>query len=199
MAIGFKEWSLVCEFLGNGSQSLIVRKGGIAEGRDGFQFRHPAFFLFPTHFHEQEKHLKAAFLERLGGWGLLLTEEGGPEEIPISLYAEITRTRVLHDWEEVQALNPFHAWNEQTVRERFDYKDAPGISVAVLRVYRLPEVWVLPSSPRFGGCRSWLELPECPDALFREKSPVLDPNAFREATGTLPLGKGNTDAGQPER
>ena len=53
MSVAFKEWALVCEALGNGRQSLILRKGGIAEGRDGFAFKHPNFFLFPTWFHEQ--------------------------------------------------------------------------------------------------------------------------------------------------
>ncbi|MFL6569175.1 MAG: DUF1802 family protein, partial [Chthoniobacterales bacterium] len=35
-SIGFKEWALVCEALGRGEQRIIIRKGGIAEGRDGF-------------------------------------------------------------------------------------------------------------------------------------------------------------------
>ncbi|MBA2742902.1 MAG: DUF1802 family protein, partial [Chthoniobacterales bacterium] len=52
-SIGFKEWALVCDALGRGEQSLILRKGGIAEGRDGFAFRHSEFFLFPTFFHAQ--------------------------------------------------------------------------------------------------------------------------------------------------
>jgi hypothetical protein len=47
MSIGFKEWTLICEALGNGSQSIILRKGGIAEGRAGFRFQHDEFFLFP--------------------------------------------------------------------------------------------------------------------------------------------------------
>jgi hypothetical protein len=36
-----------------GRRSVILRKGGIAEGRVGFSFRHREFFLFPTFFHEQ--------------------------------------------------------------------------------------------------------------------------------------------------
>jgi hypothetical protein len=52
-SVGFKEWALVCEALGTGRQSIILRKGGIAEGRDGFSFQHREFFLFPTFFHEQ--------------------------------------------------------------------------------------------------------------------------------------------------
>ena len=52
-SLGFKEWALVCAALGEGRQSVIIRKGGLAEGRDGFAFQHREFFLFPTFFHEQ--------------------------------------------------------------------------------------------------------------------------------------------------
>ena len=57
---GFKEWSLVCDALGRGRQSVILRKGGIAEGRGGFSFRHREFFLFPTFFHEQIAKVRIA-------------------------------------------------------------------------------------------------------------------------------------------
>jgi hypothetical protein len=59
-SVGFKEWSLVCDALGCGEQSIILRKGGIAEGREGFSFRHREFFLFPTFFHEQVKKVRKA-------------------------------------------------------------------------------------------------------------------------------------------
>src|SRR4051794_31618838 len=57
-SVGFKEWALVCEALGRGEQTVILRKGGIAEGRDGFVFRHREFFLFPTFFHEQVERVR---------------------------------------------------------------------------------------------------------------------------------------------
>ena len=53
MSVAFKEWAIVCEAIGSGRQSIMLRKGGIAEGRDGFAFKHREFFLFPTWFHEQ--------------------------------------------------------------------------------------------------------------------------------------------------
>ncbi|MDB6138367.1 MAG: hypothetical protein JWO94_1439, partial [Verrucomicrobiaceae bacterium] len=55
--VGFKEWANVCEALGTGVMSLILRKGGIHEGRGGFQFKHQGFFLFPTWFHTQGEKL----------------------------------------------------------------------------------------------------------------------------------------------
>ncbi len=48
MSIAFKEWAIICDTLGSGAQSIILRKGGIHEGREGFSFKHPDFFLFPT-------------------------------------------------------------------------------------------------------------------------------------------------------
>src|SRR5207244_11867275 len=59
-SVGFKEWSLLCDALGRGRQSVILRKGGIAEGRGGFSFRHREFFLFRTFFHEQVAKVRIA-------------------------------------------------------------------------------------------------------------------------------------------
>ena len=36
----FKEWAIVVDALGRGRQSVILRKGGIAEGRGGFRPEH---------------------------------------------------------------------------------------------------------------------------------------------------------------
>jgi hypothetical protein len=62
---GLKDWAIVCEAMGCGQQCVIVRKGGIAEGRNGFAFRYPEFFLFPTFFHEQSRNVRIASPEQL--------------------------------------------------------------------------------------------------------------------------------------
>ncbi len=149
--VGFKEWALVCAALGDGRQSVIIRKGGIAEGRAGFQFRHREFFLFPTFFHEQLSRTR-------------LTDAVLPEqltnEVEIRFYTKIEETREVDDWEKACALEPLHVLNESVVRERFDYGDAPGVQVAFVRVFRVAPAWRFPESPRYRGCRSWIELPE---------------------------------------
>ena len=68
-SVGFKEWALVCEALGRGEQTVLLRKGGIAEGRAGFGFRHSEFFLFPTFFHEQIEKVRIAGAEIPKGRG----------------------------------------------------------------------------------------------------------------------------------
>jgi hypothetical protein len=155
-SIGFKEWALVCAALGAGRQSVIIRKGGLAEGRDGFAFRHREFFLFPTFFHEQ--------VERVRTPDATLPEQLS-DEIEIRYYAKVESTRVMTDWADVRALEPLHILAENVVRERFDYDDAPGVHVAFVRISRLAPVWRFPDSKAFGGCRSWVQLPEPPPGL----------------------------------
>ena len=147
----FKEWSLVCQALAEGRQSLILRKGGIAEGRAGFQWKHDSFALFPTHFHEQNQHLRG--LQSLEMPAVDLANH------TISLIATIEFKTVLTDWEKVEALAPFHNWTEETIRDRFDYTGDRAMSVAILRVSRLQEPFTFPDARQYGGCRSWVEIP----------------------------------------
>jgi len=156
-SVGFKEWALVCEALGTGRQSIILRKGGIAEGRAGFSFQHREFFLFPTFFHEQ--------LERVRFPGAVFLPAALPNEIEIRYFVKVDETRVLTDWEEVRALEPLHILKESVVRERFDYDDAPGVHVAFVRVFRLNPAWRFPDAKAYGGCRSWVQLPKPPAEL----------------------------------
>src|ERR1043166_5463608 len=60
MRIAFKEWAVVVDGLGRGDQIIILRKGGISEGRSGFQVEHNRFFLFPTLFHQQRECVQPA-------------------------------------------------------------------------------------------------------------------------------------------
>jgi hypothetical protein len=87
-------------------------------------------------------------------------DDDGPHTI--TLFATVEFKHQLTSWEEVERLRPFHFWTTETIRERFDYTDNAGISLAFLRVWRLAEPWTFPHQARYGGCRSWLELPEVP-------------------------------------
>ena len=161
-SVGFKEWAAVCEALGRGRQSIIIRKGGIAEGRDGFSFRHNEFFLFPTWFHGADD--KVRDFEVRG--------EATPNgSVAISFFARVDAVRTITSWPAAEALEGRHILQTEVVRERFGYGPTPGLHVAFVRVYRLEPVWILADEPRFGGCRSWVDLPERPKLQFE---PVLD-------------------------
>jgi hypothetical protein len=53
--VAFKEWEIVVDALGRGEQILLLRKGGIHEGRGGFRPEHRRFLLFSTHYHQQRE------------------------------------------------------------------------------------------------------------------------------------------------
>jgi hypothetical protein len=160
-SVGFKEWALVCEALGRGKQTILLRKGGIAEGRGGFGFRHSEFFLFPTFFHEQVAKV------RTPGAEIPAAVKG---EIHIRYFAKLEAQKEISSLPMAAALEPFHILQESVVRERFDYRGA-GLQVALVRVFRLEPGWRLPDKPAYGGCRSWINLPESPAATRFE--PVL--------------------------
>lgn len=177
-AVGFKEWALVCAALGQGRQSLILRKGGIAEGRGGFHFKHERFFLFPTQYHEQASKVRAA---ELGDLRPAAPALAGTVAIPY--LCQLEWAEWVNDWAALARLEPFHVWTEEVVRERFAYDSQTGLQCALARVYRLDPVWTFPDRPAYGGCRSWVNLPEWPDSL--ELSPVVTDRRHAEVTAAV--------------
>jgi hypothetical protein len=159
-SVGFKEWSLVCDALGRGTQSVILRKGGIAEGRRSFSFRYGEFFLFPTSFHEQVEKVRIASAD--------ISAPG--DTIAIRGYAKVEQALRIDSFEIAEALAPLHILSAGVVRERFGYK-GDGLNVAFVRVFEISPVWVLQNEKRFCGCRSWVELPSPPEMEMR---PVID-------------------------
>ncbi|MEM7013408.1 MAG: DUF1802 family protein [Verrucomicrobiota bacterium] len=150
---GFKEWKLVCDAMERGEQAIILRKGGISEGRRGFQWSHDEFFLFPTYFHEQAERLDLSWKP----------EEEAPtkerDEIRIQLFAKIVKTWEIDDLDKARALADLHVWNDEVIEERFGYGDNDELSLALTQLSKLPESWTLANRKGFGGCRSWLKLP----------------------------------------
>ena len=152
--MAFKEWSVVCAALGNGEQSLILRKGGIQELSGGFQGSHREFWLYPTKFHQQTDVLN----ER--GQALLSDPQfQQPNDDRIDLRYLVTVQDVFQPREEstLSLLNAEHIWSEKTVVQRFHYR-TPGLFALLVRVDQLPQPTTLPVLPQFAGCHSWVDL-----------------------------------------
>lgn len=180
--IGFKEWQVVCDALAAGRQSILLRKGGIHEGRQGFSFAHESFFLFPTRFHAQADQVREGAVHVMPEW-----QPG--EVIRITHHAEAARAITLTDWEKVAALEPFHIYSQQTVRDRFDWEGkgmaSGSIHLAVMRIRELAEPWEFPYEAKYGGCRSWINLPEPPTDWLATARPVIDCPAFAAMEAAL--------------
>jgi hypothetical protein len=152
MHAAFKEWAVICEALGTGLQSVIIRKGGIAEGTKGFGFRHDEFLLFPTWFHEQ--------LEKTTLSPDTIIPEKSDDELEVRYTASVEWSGILTDWERVARLRAFHVLRESVVEERYRYSETEGVHVAFVRVYRLEPPLRLKNEKKYGGCRSWIDLPD---------------------------------------
>jgi hypothetical protein len=181
-SIGFKEWQVVCDALASGRQSILLRKGGIHEGRQGFSFANESFFLFPTRFHTQGDQVREGSVQPMPEW-----QPG--DELQITHHAEAVWAVTLTDWQKVAALEPFHIYSEATVRDRFDWegKGMPtsSIHVALVRIRKLAQPWKLEYHSSFGGCRSWIKLPDPPPDWQSSATPVVNDETFETLKNQL--------------
>lgn len=175
----------MCDALGRGDQSVLLRKGGIHEGRAGFSFKHERFLLFPTRFHAQGEQVRVPITsaQTSGEW-----ETG--EEVELSYWCEATWARTLTDWDQVKQLASWHVWEESLVRERFDCGEDQQIHCALVRVYRLAQPITLAYEKKYGGCRTWVDLPDPASGWRKSLEPVLTEEAFAEVRSALSFVEG---------
>jgi hypothetical protein len=99
----------------------------------------------------------------------------------VTLRARVEWTQDLTDLDVVHRLAPFHCWQDSEIEKRFRYeeeKGKPGLSVAFVRIERLEPPLIFPDSPKYGGCRSWIQLPDMPAETTTSLS--LDEDTHRE-------------------
>lgn len=169
-SIAFKEWGVVCAALDFGWQVLILRKGGIHEGRDGFRVQHREFWLFPTGFHQQPDEV----IPEAWPW-LKPASHEPPDRVLLSLYAVVQEVHHVLDERVLARLKGRHIWSDKTVEQRFQYR-SPGLFALVVRVYRQPSPSEVVVTPDMAGCKSWVELPA--PLATSGLSPVLDDANF---------------------
>jgi hypothetical protein len=170
LKIAFKEWAMVCQALAEGWQSLIIRKGGIAEEGGVFKPEYDRFWLYPTYFHQQAEGIKADYIPPLRKAMVDRPPEG---IINLSHFAEVAAVHFVRSEEAALALE-HHIWSPETIRQRFHYR-TPGLYVLAVRVY---ERWVgaVGETPAYAGCKTWVHLDE---ALPTDGAkPVMSDEAF---------------------
>ena len=93
--IAFKEWQIVAQAMIRGEQTVILRKGGISEGKKGFQWLHDRFFLFPSFFHEQTNRVKP---NPNGSKRTLESVERVDGKISLDIYIEAKSKGLINYW-----------------------------------------------------------------------------------------------------
>ena len=172
-SIAFKEWAVVCAALAERRQTMILRKGGIHEGREGFRVEHREFWLFPTGFHQQ----RADVVEE--AWPLLeqVQSGSGSDCVSVGLYAVVEEVVFIEELAKLARLSGCHIWSEQTTEQRFHYR-SPGIFALIVRVHQLEMPAKVETTPYMAGCKSWVDLPS--SLSTAGLMPVMDDVQFEQ-------------------
>ncbi len=154
MNLALKEWAVVVEALAQGRQTFLLRKGGIAESRRGFELQSREFLFFPTWEHQQKDLVKPAFGELFAS-----LEPRDPETIPFQYLCQVTDViEAPRHVEQFSGLADFHIWRQSYIDLRYEYRPELPLFIVLTRTYRLPEPVPIANNRRYRGCRSWVEL-----------------------------------------
>ncbi len=178
MRKAFKEWAVVDEALGQGAQTILLRKGGIHEREGRFEIEHDEFLIYPTYLHQTPEHLKPEFR------AACRDERPDPNQIYIRHYARVADVfRAPPTPDDADQWNDLHIYSPELVRYRYEYKTDRPVYVLLVRVHRLGEPAWIEETPTYAGCRSWVELDE--DISVANATPVLDDAAFAKHTADV--------------
>lgn len=168
-----KEWSVVCQALNDGLQTIIARKGGLLDEDGIFHVAHNQFFLWPTYLHQHRSFVKPQFQSLFDQIPL---DPGSGRRIELKNFAQVTDQYFVRDWSKLQSLNHYHIWNDHFLRQRFQWGGQQGLFLVALRVFRLQEPITISHKPAYAGCKSWVELEE--NKPVPSMTPVLPDGEF---------------------
>ena len=157
--LALKEWSIVCRALENGRQSILLRKGGILEYKEGFEISQKIFLLYPTLEHQSREYLQQDYLQGIE----LLLRNNGPNFYQdkintITILARIEGMQEFNDETKLSKLEKYHIWNEKYVNMRMSYNPKKPMNALLLRIYKLPEPISVKVNPEWAGCKSWINI-----------------------------------------
>jgi len=156
--LALKEWSIVCRALEEGKQSVLLRKGGILEYKDGFEISQKIFVVYPTLEHQSKEYLQQDYLREFE----LLLEKNDPtfedKTNTITILAQIEGMQEFNDESKLAKLEKYHIWNEKYVNMRMSYNPKKPMNALLLRIYKLPEPISIKVNPEWAGCKSWINI-----------------------------------------
>ena len=115
MRAAFKEWEIIVDALGRGEQILLLRKGGIQEGRGGFRPEYRRFLLFPTRYHQQREGVLATAQARFDQMRQRSVAVG---QVRLEFGAELVEAHRIENLSQAKALHGQHVWLEEIIERR---------------------------------------------------------------------------------
>lgn len=140
-----REWSSVVDSAANGETNLLIRKGGIAEGKDGFQIRRSFFGLLPTLFHQVKNANPDA--------------DAPAPPTTVSILAQLVEAWSVPSATPLDSLAPFHGYSAEQLATRQTYKPERPLNLMVIRAFRLRQPVNIALGQIRTVCRSWAEIP----------------------------------------
>jgi hypothetical protein len=168
-----KEWSVICRALGEGRQILILRKGGIEEGPEGFAVTDEEFLLFPTLLHQSAEGV-------IPPWREAVATSRGPDsgKVVITPCAQVASWVQIREFDKLHSLREFHIWSDDLVSERFHRWSRDNVFALLVRVHELGRPAIIDSVERYSGCKSWITLEE--SVVTDGLRPILSNEEFGE-------------------
>jgi hypothetical protein len=166
-----KEWALVCKRLLEGTQAIMLRKGGIDE--KGFWVEADEFLLYPTYFHQMTEKVRPEFVEECAS--VLATPP--PEDVlRMSGVARVVDHIEVRRPEGMDSLRDLHPYNEEQVALRLEFRPKKPLVILAVEVRPALAPVEIPMLESYGGCVSWVDVAVERPALG---DPVLSEDAGR--------------------
>ena len=197
-----KEWDVVVAALEQGEQAILVLKGGLDDPGQRIPLERGRFWLYPTLFHARGVFLKPEYHDLLVPGmhrapretaRLVARPEGHrravtPGHVALRAVAEIVEAVEAPSLEALQRLSERTVWTPKYLTLRYRWRPQDRPLVLVLRVSALPEAVEVEERVEYGGCRSWLDLVDPPEAgaarpLWDEKRLTDEVRAVRMTLG----------------
>ena len=172
LKVALKEWASVVHALTAGRQILLLRKGGILEQsiKNRFSITHNEFLLFPTYLHQSRNQLKADVPFE--------TVDSEPQTVRLSALGRVTDILKVGSREQIDRLDDQHIWTSDLIDMRFNYKPQNPLYLVLVRAFRLPAEFMLPNTPAYAGCKSWVPLDHPIDTSAA--APVLADDVYED-------------------
>lgn len=160
MKYALKEWNTTIEALSKGQIIAVWRKGGIDDepgirkSSESFTVEQKQFILFPTFTHQNYEKIKKEF------WFLFDGNKGPNKDnqIKIKYWAELGEELSVDSPEQLLAVSNELVNSNEYLMSSWDlYPNHKG-KLLLLRVYILSNPILIPNSPEYAGCKSWIEL-----------------------------------------
>ena len=101
-----------------------------------------------------------------------------PAQLVIRGIASAERVWQLPSRESLDPLDDLHAWEREQLDVRWNYKPHQPLYLLAVRVYRLATPHIVANTPRYAGCKSWVDL-DAADAIDDAgATPVVSDAAF---------------------